>query len=447
MNQTEKLKAATELLNDEPDAAHKLCQDIVREDPECVPAHTLLGVIATRAERYGTALAHFQLAADLKPDRAEMWNNLGTVYHEIKRPSKAREMFKRALDLKHDPLYMTNIGVTYSDDGDHAEALKWIEKAKRIKPDLPSIQHASAFAHLALGQWAEGWAAYEHTLGGRYRKKLDFGGKDWDGQPTGTLVVYGEQGIGDEIMYGSCIDDAARLCKRLIIECDTRLESLYKRSFPNAEVHGTRRQDRPWLDGLEIDAQVAVGSLPLLFRPTPESCPRKSYLVADPERRLMWRSLFKSWGKPVIGLTWSGGRYASQLTKRTMGLESLRPYIESTDAIFVSLQYEDPREEIEASGLPVRWFPESLKDKPLDDVAALVAELDGLVGVHTTVHHLAGALGKDSTVFVPEKPMWLYSYGDRIPFYRGQVFVRQKKDERWIDVVKRWSGQQIRLAA
>jgi hypothetical protein len=433
----ERLKNATELLQTEPDVAYRLCMDVLRDDPETAPANVLMGVISCRAGRYGDAIAHFHRAADLNPARAEMWNNLGTVYHEVKRPAKAREYFKRAVAIKEDAMYLSNVGVTYTDEGDYHEALKWINRAKKLGEDKPAIHTAEAFARLSLGQWKEGWAAYETTLGGRFRKQLDFGGAYWDGKKTGTLVVYGEQGIGDEIMFGSIIPDAAKLCDRLIIECDPRLESLYRRSFPDAEVHGTRRLERPWLDDVKVDAQIACGSLPALFRPTPESCPRVPFLTADPERRVMWRALFDSWGKPVIGLTWSGGRFASQLTKRTMGLESLRPLIESTDAIFVALQYEDPSEEIERTGLPVRWFKETMKDRPLDDAAALIAELDEQVGIHTTAHHLAGALGKPSKVFVPQAPMWLYAYGDRIPFYAAQTFFRQKKDERWIDCVRR----------
>lgn len=441
---TERLQIAHELMRDEPDAAHKLCQEVLRDDPDCTPAHVLIGVIATRAERYGTALVHFEKAAALQPKRAEMWNNVGTVWHEIKRPAKAREFFQRALSCRNDPMYLVNIGVTYSDEGNHAEALKWISKARKLNQNAPGADNAAAFAHLSLGQWRDGWAAYEATLGGRFRKQLDFGGEDWRGQPVDTLVIYGEQGIGDEIMYGSCIEDARPLCKTLIIECDPRLESLYRRSFPWATVHGTRRLERPWTEGLKVDAQCAVGSLPHLFRPTPESCPRTPYLKADPERRLMWRALFDSWGKPVIGLTWSGGRFSSQKTKRTMGLESLRPFIEANPGcVFVSLQYEDPSAEIAATGLPVKWYVETMKDRPLDDAAALIAELDGQAGIHTTAHHLRGAMGLESTVFVPEAPMWAYCYGDRLPFYKSQTFVRQKKDERWIDCVQRFTREEV----
>ena len=174
----------------------------------------------------------------------------------------------------------------------------------------------------------------------------------------------------------------------------------------------------------------------ILFRPSPDSCPRTPYLTADPERRIMWRALFDSWKKPVIGICWSGGRPASQKFKRRMGLEAFRPLIESRDAIFVSLQYEDPTEEINATGLPVRVLGPAMS-ADYDDMAAMVMEMDHIVGIHTTAHHLAGALGKASTVLVPHNPMYLYAQGDRAPWYANNVYFRQKSGENWTQTMRR----------
>lgn len=425
------LERAHALCESEPDEAYRILCNVLRDDPHNAPALYLAGCILCKADKPGVALPLFERSARLC-NKSEAWNAVGTAYHDLRQPKEARVAFKRAWELEEKALYLVNIGVTYADEGDHLEALKWIKRAEKMEPDLPNIPAAAAFSELATGDWANGWNHYALTLGGKFRKKLDFGGVDWDGSPTGTLVIYGEQGLGDEIMYASCIEDARPLAERVIIECDPRLETLYKRSFPWAEVHGTRRLNREWLEG--CDAQVSCGSLPALFRPTPESCPKTPYLVADPERRLMWRALFDSWGKPVIGIAWSGGRVTTQLNKRTMGLESFRPLIERTDAVFVSLQYKDPTAEIEASGLPVRAFE---LGENYDDTAALIAELDGMVGIHTTAHHVRGAMGKASTVLVPHAPLWNYAYGDGLPWYQAQTYHRQRKDERWIDCVRR----------
>jgi ADP-heptose:LPS heptosyltransferase len=120
-----------------------------------------------------------------------------------------------------------------------------------------------------------------------------------------------------------------------------------------------------------------------------------------------------------------------------MGLEAFRPLITKTDAIFVSLQYTDATEEISQTGLPVRHIHRAVQSPDFDDTAAFVAELDKIVGIHTTIHHLAGALGKSSLVLVPSKPMWNYAHGDYMPWYRDQKYFRQKPNEKWIDCVKR----------
>lgn len=438
------LEEAKALVDTDPDECYRLCQEHLNKHPDSHAAYTLCGVVNFRVERYGAALAFFEQAIKYNPRQAELYHWVGTAWHELKRPDLAREAFRKALELKQSPAYMTGIAATYSDEGNQAEAMRWIKKAEKLDPTFPHAKQISAFILLAQGKWQEGWQAYKANLGGRFRKKLQFGdAPDWDGQPVDRLIVYGEQGLGDEIMFASCLGDIKNV-KSLVLECDSRLESLYRRSFPHIEVHGTRRDERDW--DIDCDAQIACGDLPALYRPTPQSCPRTPYLKADPERRLMWRALFDSWGKPVIGISWSGGRAPSQLTKRTMGLESFRPLIETTDAVFVSLQYKDASEEIEASGLPVRQFSATLSND-YDDTAALVAELDDIVGIHTTVHHLAGALGKRSTVFVPDQPIWIYQTGDRMPWYAEQVYVRQKKDERWIDTVRRFVGQRDMKAA
>jgi hypothetical protein len=259
----------------------------------------------------------------------------------------------------------------------------------------------------------------------------------WDGKPVDNLFVYGEQGLGDEIMYASIIADAMPHAKQIHLECDKRLKGLFKRSFPGVEVHGTRRVAKDWAEGIQIDAGCAAGSLAYLYRHDRSACPRTPYLIADPERRIQWRALFDSWKKPVIGIAWSGGRASTQRRTRRVGVEAFRPLIERTDAVFVSLQYEDPTDEIAESGLPVRHIHRACQSPDFDDTAAFVAELEYIIGVHTTVHHLAGAMGKPSTILVPNPCMWQYATGDSLPWYRAQTYHRQRKSESWVDCIRR----------
>lgn len=426
------------LIDEDPDQAHAIATELLRDNPDDAKALFIIGVIYARADRYGQAIPIFEKAAKLAPNRDEAWNNLGMSLQECGKFADARDAFKRALSIKPKPAHLNNIAVTYLSEGNYSEAKRWVRKALDIDPDNSSAWTTWGFVHLAQGDWKEGWKGYNHCLGGKFRKEVKLGDEPrWNGEYVENLFVYGEQGIGDEIMYASCLGDLEGKVGRVTLECDPRLAGLFRRSFDAIEVHGTRRKDATWAAGRPFDAGSGIGALPKHFRPSPESCPRKPYLTADPERRIQWRALFDSFAKPVIGLCWSGGRAATQRKERAVGLESFRSYIESTDAVFVSLQYQDPTEEIEQTGLPVKVYQRATGTVDLDDLAAMVAELDHIVGIHTTVHHLAGALGKASTVLVPAKAMWNYASGDRLPWYANNVYHRQRKSESWADCIER----------
>lgn len=416
------------LIEDDPDEAARQASQLLDKNPDDSLALFLLGTIYNKAERFGLAYSMFLRVVDVKPERAEGWNNVGMVLEGLHQSGKAREAFQEA--LKRDPKcpnYPANIALTYLEQKDYKKALEWCERAFKLDPEHNGAKTTFGMASLALGDWAKGWPAFAYALGGKFRKEVVYGDEvRWDGSPDKTVVFYGEQGIGDEVMYASCLPDAIAACKEVVVECDPRLAGLFKRSFPGAAVYGTRRQTEvEWPNDHKLDARCPVGQLPQYFRPSPQSCPGTPYLVADPERRIQWRALFDSWGKkPKIGLAWSGGSKHNNPEAREIGLEGFRELIETVDADWVSLQYKDPSKEIEESGLPVRHYPRATLTADYDDTAGLVAELDLVIGPHTSVHHLAGALGVPSLILVPTKSIWIYAL-DHMPWYRGATLLRQ----------------------
>lgn len=434
-----RLKAAFRILDDDPDEAAKIAGDVARDDPDNQAALFIIATVYSRAERYAIAQALFERITRLNPRRHEAWCNLGMTMQANDESAKARECFRKAWDIEPRAGYATNIATTYVTDAQFPEAMKWCRRAIELDPTNDNALSTLGFAQLATGDWEHGWDNYEHCLGGKFRKEVQLGNEPrWDGKPVDNLFIYGEQGLGDEIMHASMIEDALPLAKHVTLECDRRLAGLFARSFPTIEVKGTRRGDQDWANGRTFDAGCAGGSLPRFFRRDKSQCPKKPYLIADPERRIQWRALFDSWGKPVIGIAWSGGRANTMRSRRRVTLEAFRPLIESRpDAIFVSLQYTDSDDEIAATGLPVKHIPRAVQSPDYDDTAAFVAELDEIVGVHTTVHHLAGALGKASTILVPDKTLWNYALGDSLPWYKSQRLHRQRKSEAWKDCIRR----------
>lgn len=431
---------AFQCLDEDPDQAAGIANDVFRGDPDNEAAMYILATVYSRAERFGPALSLFERLTRINPRRDEAWSNLGMCYMACARYQTAIDCFKRAYELSPRPEFMANLGSAYLQVANYSEGMRWAKKALAVDPDNTGAKTALGFAQLGTGDWENGWKNYESCLGGKYRKIERVGDEPaWDGSPVDNLFIYGEQGLGDEIMYASILPDACKRAKHVVLECDKRLKGLFTRSFPEVEVRGTRRAEKYWADGRTFDAGCAVASLATHFRPSKESCPKTPYLVADPERRLQWRALFDSWGgKPVVGLCWSGGKQATHKKNRNVGLEAFRPYIEAhPEWQFVSLQYTDATDEIAQTGLPVRHIARAVQSPDYDDTAAFIAEVDDILGVHTTAHHMAGAMGKKSTILVPSSPLWNYATGDCLPWYQSQVFHRQKKSESWKDCIRR----------
>lgn len=428
------------LIEEDPDEAAKRAAKTLDEDPENPLALFVIATVYSRAERFGISANIFTRITQIKPDRPEPWNNLGMCYAGLGMNIKARHCFHEAWKRQKQGIFAANIGMTHFADRDFKKSIEWCERALSMG-ESKSAKTTLGMTYLSLGKWEDGWKLNSASVGGKFRKDIQYQDEPrWDGTKGQGVVFYGEQGLGDEIMYASCIPDARNDCREIILECDRRLQGLFSRSFPGVSVYGTRTQNGiTWPVNHKIDARLPSGQLPEFYRPTPKSCPGKPYLVADPERRVQWRALLDSFGRrPKIGICWSGGSKYNKPKERAIGLEAMRPLIESIDADWISLQYKDPTEEIAASGLPVHHWKRACETDDYDDTAALVKELDMVVGVHTSVHHLAGALGVPGIILVPYKTIWVYCLPDgSMPWYSSARLFKQREGEKWADTIKR----------
>jgi hypothetical protein len=241
-------------------------------------------------------------------------------------------------------------------------------------------------------------------------------------------VVFGEQGLGDEICAASALPEIIAAQKaaggRVIVDCDKRLEGMFRRSFPDATVHGTRADKvLKWPESdRNIGASIAGFETLKYFRTKAEDFPGTPYIEPCPDRTAMWRS--RKNGKPTIGIAWTGGTFKNAGTFRNLPVKEWQPLFDSIDANWVSLQYKDASKEIE--GTPVKQYPWATLTKDYDDTAALVASCDLVISMQTSVCHLAGALGVPTWILIPKTSQWRYGeeYTD-LPWYKSARLFRQ----------------------
>lgn len=413
------LARVLELWNDKQlDQAMDLLKPEMKEHPDDPSCIAMAAHIYESAGNIPVAYNLFKLAADKNPSEASHWLNFGRCAEDLWRTEEAKRAYSRALaccnrDETRVHLF-GNLSALHIDMGEYAKAEEYARKGLKIDPKRPGVLSNLGFTQLAQGNWSEGWANYRNNIGTSDRRYQAYSNPPeplWDGAPGQAVVFYGEQGLGDEVVFASMVDDLTRICRKVILDCDPRLEKLFKRSFPQATVYGTRGINRlAWAVGdRDIDAVLPIGQAGEFVRPAPESCPQTPWLVPDPFRLQMWRDQWKRIGKSVIGIAWSGGIRKTGAKFRYASLEHWAELLD-IDAHFVSLEYREGEKHPK-----VHDYPFATRTQDYDDTAALVASLDLVVSVPTSVVHLAGAVG--TKVVAMHGPMDCWKYAAGIPFH------------------------------
>lgn len=418
----------------------KLTNFILNEAPEDARAVFVTAFALLKSEKHGLAYNLLKRCAEMMPHRAEVWNNLGMALIGMQKLDEAEECLKKA--LKRDPksrAALNNLALLCVYQCNPEKAIAYAErsfalftdeeKANRVDWD---VRETYGYAHLMLGNFEKGWDAYESMIGkGKHRPYKPMHNEPyWDGSEGNTLYVRGEQGVGDEISFASILPDAMKRNK-IVLDCDKKLEGLFKRSFPMLEIHGTRKSgERDWGEGRDFDFFSLLGTFAKHYRQKKEDFPGTPYLIADPERRLQWRILLDTLPGLKIGIAWTGGLKNTFKARRSFNLEGLAPILKMPGVTWVSLQYQDPTAEIEEfrqkHGVEIRHWRRAAESEDYDDQAALVSELDLVITVCTATVHLCGALGKEAWCLVPSKPRWFYqTSGNRLPWYNSVELFRQ----------------------
>lgn len=432
MNIQESLEKARDLAEVEPDDALRICNEVLNEDPENSVALFFIGYICLKAERYGMAYNILRRCAEVEPDRSQIWNNMGQCI-DMWNPDLAISYYRKALEC--DPknfLSIINHACVYLKSAKPHECVKLLDRALKMSPDSPAALYNKGLANLFLRNWKEGWEGYAHGLGEKNRIKRDYGVPDWDGVSPGTVVIYGEQGTGDEVMFLSCLPDLLKTNKA-VIDTQERFTTLFARSF-GIPTYGDRFKNSSTLIDVEkIDFQCPMGSLPGYYRNSEDDFPGTPYLIPDPERCVQYKALLDTFRGKKIGISWSGGLFGTGKYKRTFSPTDFEPFF-GDDVTLVSLEYKKP----DIDGLPIKhWDRATLQGVPFDETIALISQLDLVITACSTVVYLAGAIGVPCYVLVPSEPGYRYHLTGGFPWYNSVKLVRQKGGESFKRMITR----------
>ncbi|MBX3454121.1 tetratricopeptide repeat protein [Ferrovibrio sp.] len=376
--------------------------------------------------------------SQVQPERADIWALLAAAAHADGRIDEARLAAKQA--LHRDPgnaAALGTLGHLAAERGDAAKARDFYRKALALKPKDARLHYMLGLANLLLGDLPEGWAGYawRHQVKPPFTAHFGCGLPDWPGIPLlpgQRLLVWGEQGLGDEILFASLLPELLKRQRDALLYCEPRLVPLFARSFPDIEVVGRHDGFDPAAHGLTH--QVSSADLGGLFRARITDFPwHDGYLRADPARVAHYRAKYEAMLPPamretgfILGIAWRSGNPALGHYK-SGGLADFAPLLERPDCLCVTLQYGDTAAERAAMARPPYHDVEVDPLVAPDEQAAQIAALDGIVSTSNSAVHLAGALGKPGWVLLPAArgTQWYWgSQGDATPWYPSLRLLR-----------------------
>jgi tetratricopeptide (TPR) repeat protein len=448
--------AGTLITNGSPEQAVRCCLQALTGAPGHAGAYYNLGTALNRMSDFQPAIPVLREAVRLNPDYLPARANLGQALRGAGELEAAWDELEGV--LTRDPAHINalfNLANVHHELGDYARSETLFDRALVAAPGDHRIRYDYALALLSRGEFGRGWELHEARWDAHQRsERLQYSQPAWKGETLAgkRLLVWGEQGMGDEIMFAGILPEVLAEASETCIVCNPKLAGLFARSFPGARVVASGGEEHAAVRAETFDYQVPIATLALHRRRDAGDFPHHSgYLRADPVRIENWSRRLAALGdESKVGISWRGGLPETRERLRSIALAQWLPILEVPGAAFVSLQYTDCSEELAAlrssHGAGIEHWQEAIDD--YEETAALVCALDVVVSVTTALVHLAGALARPALVLVPAIPGWRYlREGDRMPWYPSVRLLRQERVGEWTGVVSRAAGELRSLAA
>jgi tetratricopeptide (TPR) repeat protein len=409
-------------------------------EPENTLAYGNLGAALDKLRRFDEALDAFQKALSIRPDFAEMHYNLARSLESRGDTAASETHYRRAIELKPDlAVAWNNLGGNLNRQGRFAEAQAAFERALAIDRNFADAHVNLAFQLLARGQFERGLAEFEwrDRCVARFAMRQIPNRPRWDGSPlqSRTLLVHAEQGLGDTIQFIRYLPLLAERGGRIVFECPCELyrlaSDLASRINPSLAVVPRGASLPPF------DVHCPLMSLPLMLQVSLAAPPAKvPYLHPASNEIAGWRARLRTLpAGPKIGLAWSGNPEHADNATRSIALDLLAPLARMSSVQWISLQVGGAKLP-PASILPgmklIDWTAEF---RNFND-AALIANLDLIISVDTSVAHLSGALGRPTWLLLSHSPDWRWQRGrGDTPWYPTMRLFRQHFPGDWRPVV------------
>ena len=469
------------------DEAEKLCLDKLKKNKNDISFLNILGLIYFTGKNYLKSEKILKKANTIDKNNTSILNSLGRLYHERRDSKNAEKYFLEAYKLNktsyeiinnlagfyreegkyhkaaiyykdalninpNNPSILNNIAKTYFDLDDLELAEEYSHKALNINKDDGNIQKILSLIYLRNQNYKKAWNYFDGRLNltdfveknssiKKLRSKLFLNKKL---KTKSKILILREQGIGDEILYGTMYSDLLQKCENVTIECDRRLKSIFQNSFPENKFSFVNFGDVSENNKIlkKYDYVIYAGSLGKYFRNNLQNFNSSNLLL--PEKKYVLeakKELEKLSGKYNIGLSWRSfkNRYSGE---KSIKLDDLKNILNTKNCNFINLQYGDVNKEIKNFNIKSKNKLQTINHLDLfndfNKIAGVLKNLDLFISVSNSTAHLAGSLGV-KTILVKPTNHALFHYwnqsGENTPWYKSIIMIEKNKifdDENFI---------------
>ena len=419
-------------------AALKSCMAAIEIGPASDEVFELMALIKLKQDDLDAALAGFEKALAVNPNRHSAENNKGFAHYLKGDLFASIKSHKQALKINpEESIYHQNLASMLRHGGDIRSALEYFDRALKINPSYIKAHWNQAISYLSIQDFQNGWNKYEWRWAAKQDLVyLETYKKVWNGSRNKRVLVWAEQGVGDEIMFSSIIQEVHFLCAKLIVKIDKRLIPLFSRSFPN-DIKFVPRDET--VTENEYDCHIPMGSLPLLFRQNAKDfmTASKGWLTADKSKaKNLRRKLLKDGSESIIGISWHSTIPKNSAEAKVVSLSKLANKLNGPKVKLVNLQYGNMNNELlelrKKTDINVTQLHEVDNRDDIDGLASLIMACDRVVSISNSTLHLAGALGKHSDPLLAFSPDWRWGVlSDNSYWYASIRLRRQTKLNDW----------------
>lgn len=455
------------------EAAAKLFELYIAACPNSPLGYNNLGSVQCDLGKPEAGIETLRAAIYRMPGEAILWNSLGTVLAEQGRADESLVFYNEALRLQ--PSFARgyhNLGYAYQHLGQLEDALANYDLALKhvIDPmEKMEARHSRGICLIGAGKLEEGFREYEIRNNERFRAYTHHVVKAprWNGEPVEglKLLLVGEQGLGDEIMFANILPDVTRDLGpdgKLQIAVDPRLVKLFRRSFPQAEVGPY--QDRTLLDkdgnqalrlmpftanGNEPDMWAPMASALQCYRKSLDDFPHRPFLIPDPARVAEFRERLAKLPGKKVGICWRSMMLGAKRAKYFSSVEGWVPLLKTPGVSFVNLQYGDCAEEIAQAaqhGVILHQMEDLDLRDDIDGAAALSASLDLVLSAPTAAAATAASVGTE-VWFITAGRTWPQLGTDEYPWYARTRVLSPERFGDWSSLMPRAAAELAVFAA